>query len=60
MSPRHTPQGVHRTPCWCGKRHTNAELGIRDYYAPMSGRRLRRYAFHRLVPWPIRWFFGWR
>jgi hypothetical protein len=31
-----------------------------DYYRPMSGRRLRRYLWRRLVPWPIRWLLGWR
>jgi hypothetical protein len=31
-----------------------------SYYRPMSERRLRRYAWRRLVPWPIRWLFGWR
>jgi hypothetical protein len=30
----------------------------RRYYAPMSGRRLRRYALARLIPWPIRWLLG--
>jgi hypothetical protein len=30
------------------------------YYRPMSGRRLRRHLWRRLVPWPIRWLFGWR
>lgn len=30
------------------------------YYRPMSGRRLRRYLWRRLVPWPVRWLFGWR
>lgn len=60
MSRRHIPQGQHRVTCWCGQKHTNAELGRRGYYAPMSARRLERYAFRRLVPFWIRWLFGWR
>jgi len=31
-----------------------------SYYRPMSGRRLRRHLWRRLVPWPVRWLLGWR
>jgi len=30
-----------------------------SYYRPMSGRRLRRYLWRRLVLWPVHWLFGW-
>lgn len=32
----------------------------RRYYWPMGGRRLRRYLWRRLIPWPIRWLMGWK
>lgn len=31
-----------------------------SYYRPMRGRKLRRYLWRRLLPWPIPWLFGWR
>jgi hypothetical protein len=31
-----------------------------SYYRPVSGRRLRRYLWRRLVPWSVRWLLGWR
>jgi hypothetical protein len=30
----------------------------RRYYRPMSGRRLRRHLWRRLVPWWLRWLTG--
>ena len=32
----------------------------RGYYRRMSGRRLRGYLWHRLVPLAIRWLLSWR
>jgi hypothetical protein len=41
----------------CPLRHPKRRNG---YYSPMSGKRLRRHMFDRLVPWWLRWLFGWR